>query len=92
MHTVPVRHALDVVTGLARSYLFEDVDRDDLAPLAAKATIRRLVRGEFVWRLGEVADEICVLNLGTVLAKGPTNELTARPEVIAAYLGEGMPA
>jgi CRP/FNR family cyclic AMP-dependent transcriptional regulator len=63
-----VRQTLDVVTGLARSYLFEDLDRDDLAPLAAQVTIRRLVRGEALWRLGDAADEICVVLEGEVKA------------------------
>jgi hypothetical protein len=54
-----VRKAFDVLTGLARSYLFEDVDRD--APLAAQVTIRHLVRGESLWRLSDLPDEICVV-------------------------------
>jgi len=61
-----VRQAFDVLTGLTRSYLFEDLTRSDLAPLAATASIRRLVRGEFVWRMGDAADEIYVVLEGEV--------------------------
>jgi CRP-like cAMP-binding protein len=57
---------VDVVPGLARSYLFEDLDDADLAPLAARARTRRLVRGECVWRLGDSADEIGVVLSGEV--------------------------
>ena len=50
MHTVAVPQLPDVLKGLARSYLFEDLDQDDLAPLAAVVTTRRLVPGETVCR------------------------------------------
>jgi CRP/FNR family cyclic AMP-dependent transcriptional regulator len=66
MHTFAVREVPDVLTGLARSYLFEDLDRDDLALLAAAVTTRRLVRGESLWRLGDIADEIYVVLEGEV--------------------------
>jgi CRP/FNR family transcriptional regulator, cyclic AMP receptor protein len=57
---------VDVVAGLAQSYLFEDLDPTDLAPLAAAATARRLVRGEYLWRAGEPADELVVVVQGEV--------------------------
>jgi len=56
----------DVLNGLARSYLFEDLDQDDLAPLATVVTTRRLVPGEAVCRPGDVADEIWVVLEGEV--------------------------
>jgi len=56
----------DAVRGLARSYLFEDLDEADLAPLAAAARVNRLVRGEYLWRPGEPADEIVVVVEGEV--------------------------
>lgn len=61
-----MRRELDVLTGLSRSYLFEGLDRDDLAPLAASAGVRRLVRGQSLWRLGDAADEIFVVLEGEV--------------------------
>src|SRR6478752_1653006 len=48
--TVVVRELFDVAGGLARSYLFEDLTADELAPLAAVVTTRRLVRGESLCR------------------------------------------
>ena len=54
------------MTGLSRSYLFEGLDRDELVPLAEKASLRRMVRGEYLWRLGDAADEICVVLEGEV--------------------------
>lgn len=56
----------DVLSGLSRSYLFEDLDREDLAPLAAAVATRRLVSGEYLWRAGDAADEICVMLTGEV--------------------------
>jgi CRP/FNR family cyclic AMP-dependent transcriptional regulator len=66
MHTFAVRQIPDLPTGLARSYLFENLDRDDLAPLVAAVTSRRLLRGESLWRLGDAADEIYVVLDGEV--------------------------
>jgi ABC-type branched-subunit amino acid transport system ATPase component len=40
----------------------------------------------------DVCDEIVVLNFGRVLAGGTTADLANRPEVVGAYLGEGVPA
>ena len=82
-----MRETVDVLTGLSRSYLFEDLDRDDLAPLAAAATTRRLVRGEFVWRLGDAADEICVVLEGEV--KDSVVDLDGN-EVVYFVHGPGM--
>src|SRR6478736_4340847 len=66
MHTVAVPQAPDVLKGLARSYLFEDLDQEDLAPLAGVVTTRRLVPGETVFRPGDPADEIYVVLEGEV--------------------------
>jgi CRP-like cAMP-binding protein len=55
-----------VVGALSRSYLFEDVSLEDLAPLAATATTRSYVRGEAVFRIGDAAEEICVVLDGEV--------------------------
>lgn len=64
MHTDAVHTRQNVLDGLARSYLFEDLGRDQLAPLAATATTRALVGGEFLWRIGAPAAEIYVVASG----------------------------
>ena len=61
-----MQQAVDVLGGLSRSYLFEDLDRADLAALAAAATTRRLVRGEHLWQIGDPAEEILVVYEGEV--------------------------
>ena len=58
--------AHDVLSGLSRSYLLEDLTREQLAPLAAQATTRTLVRDEYLWRVGSPADEIHVVLSGEV--------------------------
>jgi CRP-like cAMP-binding protein len=55
-----------VLSGLARSYLFEDLSREQLAPLAERATTRSLVRGEYLFRVGAPAHEIWVVLSGEV--------------------------
>ncbi len=61
-----MRDLVDLVTGLSRSYLFEDLTPAQIAPLAEVATTRRLVRGEYAWRVGDPADEIAVVLAGEV--------------------------
>jgi CRP/FNR family transcriptional regulator, cyclic AMP receptor protein len=56
----------DVLRGLARSYLFEDLTVDDLRPLAATVATRTLVRGERLCHYGDPADEIWVMLSGEV--------------------------
>jgi UDP:flavonoid glycosyltransferase YjiC (YdhE family) len=51
----------DALAGLRKSYLFEDLTAEDVAPLAAAATTRSLVRGERLCHLGDPADEIWVV-------------------------------
>jgi CRP/FNR family transcriptional regulator, cyclic AMP receptor protein len=55
-----------VASGLARSYLFEDLTTEELEPLAAVVTTRQLVRGETLLRVGDAADEIYVILTGEV--------------------------
>jgi CRP-like cAMP-binding protein len=59
-----VRTRHDVVGGLSRSYLFEDLTTEDLEPLADVVTTRQLVRGETVFRVGDPAHEILVVLSG----------------------------
>jgi CRP-like cAMP-binding protein len=61
-----VRATFDVVAVLGASYLFEGLAREQLAPLAAAATVRRLGRGEVLFGTGDPADEICVVVEGEV--------------------------
>jgi CRP-like cAMP-binding protein len=63
---VAVSPVPDTLDGLARSYLFEDLDLEDLTPLAEVVTTRRLVPGETVFRPGDPADEIYVVLEGEV--------------------------
>ncbi len=65
-HTSTVRASHDVSAGLRRSYLFEDLTSEDIRPLAAVATTRDLVRGEWLCHLGDPADEIWVVLSGEV--------------------------
>ncbi len=64
--TLVAVEARDVLAGLSRSYLFEGMSSVDLEPLAAAATTRRFARGEFVFHLGDRADEIYVVLSGEV--------------------------
>jgi CRP/FNR family transcriptional regulator len=56
----------DVLAGLSRSYLFEGLTSAELGPLAAAVTTRRFVRGEYVFHLGDRADEVYVVLSGEV--------------------------
>jgi CRP-like cAMP-binding protein len=56
----------DILRGLARSYLFEELGEVAIAPLAEVVTTRRYVRGEYVWHIGDPAEEICVVLDGEV--------------------------
>jgi CRP-like cAMP-binding protein len=68
VHTDAVQTRQVVLDGLARSYLFDAVTRDELAPLAETATTRTLVRGEFLWHPGDPANELYVVSSGEVKA------------------------
>jgi CRP/FNR family cyclic AMP-dependent transcriptional regulator len=59
-----VRATPDVLAGLCRSYLFEGLTKDDLAPLAEVSRTRTLVRDERLCHLGDPADEIWVVLSG----------------------------
>jgi CRP/FNR family transcriptional regulator, cyclic AMP receptor protein len=61
-----VRRVSDVLGWLSRSYLFEGLTAEQLAPLAAVATTRAVVRGEYVCHLGDPAHELWVIASGEV--------------------------
>jgi CRP/FNR family cyclic AMP-dependent transcriptional regulator len=54
----------EVLVGLTRSYLFEDLTMDQLRPLAASCRTRRLTRDEFLIRVGDRAEELYVVLSG----------------------------
>lgn len=82
-----VRPGHDVVAGLARSYLFEGMTRDQIEPLAAVTRARNLVRGEHVCHVGDPANEIFVVLSGEVKGYGVDAD---GEEVIHALVGPGM--
>jgi CRP/FNR family cyclic AMP-dependent transcriptional regulator len=61
-----VSDVADRAAALLRSYLFEGLDLDDIDALAAASTVRRLVRGEYLCRVGDAAGEIYVIQSGEV--------------------------
>jgi CRP-like cAMP-binding protein len=63
-----VRHSHDALRVLSRSYLFEGLSDETLAPLAAAATHRSLVRGEHLWQPGDPANEVYVVAEGELKA------------------------
>jgi len=72
---------------LARSYLFEGLSAEQLAPLADQATTRRLLRGEVLIRVGDRADELFVVLEGEV----KDSVVDANGEEVVHFLhGPGM--
>lgn len=65
-HTVAVATSHNVLTGLSRSYLFDDLDVSELELLAAAATVRSFAGGESVWAVGDPAEETYVVLDGEV--------------------------
>lgn len=63
-HNCVVQEWDRILEGLCRSYLFEDLNHEQLAPLAKAATTRSLARGEYLWRVGAPAHEIFVVLSG----------------------------
>jgi CRP-like cAMP-binding protein len=64
--TDAVRPGHDALRALSRSYLFEGLSAEALAPLAAVATSRSMVRGEHLWYPGDPANELYVVVTGEV--------------------------
>jgi CRP/FNR family cyclic AMP-dependent transcriptional regulator len=77
----------DRVSLLLGTYLFEDLSQAELEPLARAATIRRLVRGEYVFHVGDPADEICVVVGGELKDSVLTED---GEEVVHSVYGPGM--
>ena len=61
-----MRATIDAASVLGRSYLFEGLTPEQLEPLAAAATVRRLVRGEALFSTGDPANELFVVVDGEV--------------------------
>ena len=82
-----MRQQRDMLGGLARSYLLVGLGREELEPLAAVATTRSLVRGEYLWRLGDPANELYVVANGELkgFLSGPNGE-----ELVHLLHGPGM--
>ena len=55
-----------VARALSRSYLFEGMRADQLAPLARSSKLRHYARGQFVFHAGDAANEIYVVESGEV--------------------------
>lgn len=77
----------DTVAWLSRSYLFEGMTRDEIAPLADAVKARELVRGEHLCRIGDRADELFVVMSGEF--KGYIVDADG-DEVIHSLHGPGM--
>jgi CRP/FNR family transcriptional regulator, cyclic AMP receptor protein len=77
----------DVLAGLTRSYLFEDLTEEQLEPLAHNVTRRTLVRHECLCYPGDRAEELWVVLSGEMKAYVVDVEGN---EVIHAVLGPGM--
>jgi CRP/FNR family transcriptional regulator, cyclic AMP receptor protein len=82
-----VRTSHDVLGGLARSYLFEGMTRDQIEPLAAVTRVRVLVRGEHLCHVGDPANEIFVVVSGELKSYAVDAD---GEEVIHALHGPGM--
>jgi len=77
----------DRVALLLGTYLFEDLSPAEVEPLARAATLRRLVRGEFVYRVGDPADELCVVAAGELKDTLVTED---GDEIVLTAYGTGM--
>jgi cAMP-binding proteins - catabolite gene activator and regulatory subunit of cAMP-dependent protein kinases len=82
-----VRPVHDVLAGLSKSYMFEDLTAEELGPLAAAVTTRSLVRDQCLCNPGDPADEIWVVLSGEV--KDSVVDAEGR-EVIHFVHGPGM--
>ena len=65
----------------------EDVDLDTqlIKKVAANRTVVRVEHNMGV--VGNVADQITVLQFGQVIAEGPYAEVSRNPQVLEAYMG-----
>ena len=77
----------DRVALLLGTYLFEDLSPAEIEPLARAATVRRLVRGEYVFHVGDPADELCVVVAGELKDSLVTED---GEEIVYTAYGTGM--
>jgi CRP-like cAMP-binding protein len=61
-----VAEDVDAFAALRQSFLFADVDDEELTQLARSAVVRAMVRGETLHRPGDPADELFILVSGEV--------------------------
>jgi CRP-like cAMP-binding protein len=78
---------IDRVSLLLDTYLFADLTPAELEPLARAATIRRAVRGEHIFHVGDPADEIVVVASGELKDAVYTED---GDEVVHSLFGRGM--
>jgi CRP/FNR family cyclic AMP-dependent transcriptional regulator len=77
----------DRVSLLLDTYLFEDLSPAQVEPLARAALLRRVVRGEYVWHVGDTADALCVVASGQLKDSLVTED---GDELVHSYFGAGM--
>jgi branched-chain amino acid transport system ATP-binding protein len=67
----------------------DQADIDNLATIIneIKKNCAVLVVEHHVDFVGEISDNVFVLNFGKIIASGPFNTVKENPEVLAAYLG-----
>jgi len=78
---------IDRVSVLLDTYLFADLSPAELEPLARAATVRRAVRGEHIFHVGDPADEIVVVAAGELKDAVYTED---GDEVVHSLFGHGM--
>jgi CRP-like cAMP-binding protein len=78
---------LDRVSALLRTYLFEDLSPAEVEPLARAARIRRAVKGEHLWHVGDPADQFYVVVSGQLKDSVVTVD---GDEVVQSVYGPGM--
>jgi CRP/FNR family transcriptional regulator, cyclic AMP receptor protein len=78
---------LDRVSALLRTYLFEDLSPAEVEPLARATRMRRAVRGEHLWHVGDPADQLYVVVAGQLKDSLVTVD---GDEVVHSVYGPGM--
>lgn len=77
----------DRVSLLLGTYLFGGLSPAEVEPLARSATIRHTVRGEYIFHVGDSADELYVVASGQLKDSIVTED---GDEIVHTFLGPGM--